>query len=249
MPGRLAVISDVHGNVTALEAVLADIDARGITRIINLGDVVGKGPRGSEAIKLTRERCEVTVRGNWDTFIGRDAVQAFPGAQWTRDQLTDDDVRWLASLPNVHDLVISGEPVRLFHASQVSEFHRIRFHHSEAEFRGMFSNTEFTGDGRVPTIVGYGDIHGTYLEVDLGLTLFNAGAVGNHLDAPTAPYVVIEGELDSLDPAPVAVGFVRVPYDIEAEVAVATEVGMPDTQLYAVELRDGIYRGDQTPPE
>ncbi len=66
---RIAVISDVHGNVTALEAVLADIEARGITRVLNLGDVVGKGPRGSEAIKLTRETCEVTVRGNWDTFI------------------------------------------------------------------------------------------------------------------------------------------------------------------------------------
>ncbi len=47
MPERLAVISDVHGNLTALEAVLADIDTRGITRVFNLGDVIGKGPRGS----------------------------------------------------------------------------------------------------------------------------------------------------------------------------------------------------------
>jgi predicted phosphodiesterase len=54
MPGRvlqrIAVISDIHGNVTALRAVLADIEARGITRVVNLGDVVGKGPRGSEAV-------------------------------------------------------------------------------------------------------------------------------------------------------------------------------------------------------
>ncbi len=46
---RVAVVSDVHGNVTAYEAVLADIDARGITRVVNLGDVVGKGPRGPSA--------------------------------------------------------------------------------------------------------------------------------------------------------------------------------------------------------
>ncbi len=52
MPGRIAVLSDVHGNLTAFEAVLADIEARGITRVFNLGDVVGKGPRGSEAIAL-----------------------------------------------------------------------------------------------------------------------------------------------------------------------------------------------------
>lgn len=45
---RIALISDVHGNLTALEAVLDDIDARGISRIFNLGDYVGKGPRGQE---------------------------------------------------------------------------------------------------------------------------------------------------------------------------------------------------------
>ena len=52
---RIALISDVHGNLTALEAVLADIDARGITRIFNLGDYVGKGPRGREVVDLCRE--------------------------------------------------------------------------------------------------------------------------------------------------------------------------------------------------
>ena len=50
---RIALISDVHGNLTALEAGLADIDARGISRIFNLGDYVGKGPRGREAVSYT----------------------------------------------------------------------------------------------------------------------------------------------------------------------------------------------------
>ena len=66
---RIALISDVHGNLTALEAVLADIDARGITRIFNLGDYVGKGPRGREVVDLCRERCEVNILGNWDDFL------------------------------------------------------------------------------------------------------------------------------------------------------------------------------------
>lgn len=249
MPGRIAVISDVHGNVTALEAVLADIDARGITRIVNLGDVVGKGPRGSEAIKLTRDRCEVTVRGNWDTFIARDEVQAFEGGQWARDELGPDDLLWLASLPNSHDLLVSGQPVRFFHASHVNEFHRVFSRHTEDEFRAMFTNTPFTGDGPLPTIVGYGDIHGTYLEADLGLTLFNAGSVGNALDGPLAPYVIVEGELDSPVVAPVSISFVRVPYDVEAEVAVAFAAGMPDAEAYALELREQVYRGSQQQPQ
>ncbi len=252
---RIAVISDVHGNVTALEAVLEDIEARGINRILNLGDVVGKGPRGSEAVKLIRETCEVTVRGNWDTFISRDAVQPFEGGQWARDELSEDDVAWLAALPNTCELVMSGKRVRLFLASQTSEFVRVRVHHTPAEFRGMFSNTLFTGpyragdwpDGATPDVVGYGDIHGTYLAADEGLMLFNAGSVGNHLDAPTAPYVILEGVTDSVAHESFSVSFVRVGYDLEAEIAVAHDLGMPDVAAYALELREGVYRGNGTP--
>ena len=50
---RIALVSDVHGNLTALEAVLADIDRRGISRVFNLGDYVGKGPRGREVVAAT----------------------------------------------------------------------------------------------------------------------------------------------------------------------------------------------------
>ena len=254
---RVAVISDVHGNVGALSAVLDDIDARGITTVLNLGDVVGKGPRGSESVKLSRERCAVTVRGNWDTFIANEPELPWGHGQWVRDSLDDDDVAWLAALPNVHDLVMSGRRIRLFHASQTSEFHRVPYEHSRAEFRAMFSNTDFTGDfilgglppGTTPDVVGYGDIHGAYLEADEGLTLFNAGAVGNHLDAPSAPYVILEGAIGSLDAgAPFSIAFARVSYDIEAEVAVARDLGMPETEEYALELRDGIFRGSRPRP-
>lgn len=250
--GRLAVISDLHGNLTALEAVLADIDERGIERIVNLGDVIGKGPQGSECIKVSRERCEATVRGNWDTFISDETIELGTDTQWTRDQLTIDDLEWLAALPNTHELLISGKRVRFFHASQVSEFHRVRYSHTFEEFLGMFTNTEFTGGflggDQTPDVVGYGDIHGAYLQVDEGLTLFNAGSVGNHLDAPSAVYVVLEGVVDSPGPGPFSISFVRVPYDIEAELRIARELGLPDVEAYAVELRDGIYRGNQRRP-
>lgn len=250
-PDRVAVISDVHGNVSALRAVLADIEACGIERVVNLGDVVGKGPRGNEAVKLCREACEATVRGNWDTFIAAHDKQPWEHGQWVRDELGDDEIAWLAGLPNTYELVMSGRRIRLFHASQTSEFHRVHVHHTQEQFRGMFTNTDFTGDfavagqetGATPDVVGYGDIHSVYLEVDDGLTLFNAGAVGNHLDAPSAPYAVLEGELDSTEPAPFSVSFRRVPYDIEAEIAVGHELGMPEADAYALELRDGVFRG------
>jgi predicted phosphodiesterase len=253
MLDRIAVISDVHGNVTALRAVLADIEARGITRIFNLGDVVGKGPRGSQAIKLTRERCEVTVRGNWDAFIADQGSQFSESGQWTRDELSADDRAWLAARPSTFELVMSSHRVRLFHASQTSEFVRVYFRHSADDFRGMFTNTEFTGEfraggaepGATPDVVGYGDIHRAYLKSRDGRTLFNVGATGNHLDAPSAPYVIIEGVTDSLEPAPFSVSFARVPYDLQAEIAIARQLGMPDADAYALELLEGVYRGQK----
>jgi len=116
----------------------------------------------------------------------------------------------------------------------------------------MFTNTEFTGtfragpavgDGAVPDVVGYGDIHRSYLKASAGRTLFNVGATGNHLDAPTAPYVILEGVDGSPEPAPFSVSFARVAYDIQAEVSAARKLGMPEADAYARELLDGVYRG------
>lgn len=240
---RIAVVSDVHGNLTAYEAVLGDIDRRGIERIVNLGDFVGKGPRGADVVELSRDRCQVNVRGNWDDFLPGDPQAFSEPIRWWRDELKPEQLAWLAVLPLSHDLLLSGRRVRLFHASASSVHTRVRFRHTEAEFHGMFATTALTGDGPPPSVVGYGDIHDTYLEVRQGRTLFNAGSVGNALDEPTAAYVVLEGVLGSPEPAPFGIQFARVPYDIEAEIAVARERGMPEVEEYAVELREGVYRG------
>ena len=247
---RIALISDVHGNLTALEAVLADIDARGITRIFNLGDYVGKGPRGREAIDLCRERCEVNLLGNWDDFLPNPERDFDgPALAWWLGQLADGQGEWLRGLPFSHDLVVSGRRVRLFHASATTVHRRVRFDHDEAEFLGMFANTPATGDGPEPTVVGYGDTHDPFYEVDRQRrTLFNTGSVGNCMDDPTPVYVVMEGVVGSEEAATFGLQFVRVPYDVEAELTVAKEMGMPELEAYAVELRYGIYRGEMNDP-
>jgi predicted phosphodiesterase len=248
---QIAVISDVHGNVTALEAVLADIAARGITRIVNLGDLIGKGPRGAEAIRLCRQACQATVRGNWDSFISRGENLPSEAGRWVRRELSDGDLAWLAGLPGTHELLLSGRRVRLFHASQAGEFVRVHRTHTDGEFAAIFTNTEFTGDfaagggpaGLTPDVVGYGDIHRAYLTEGRGLTLFNAGSVGNHMSASAAAYAILTGVPDSAQTAPFSVTFAQVPYDIDAELAVARRLGVPEYDAYALELREGTYRG------
>ncbi|NUP43885.1 MAG: metallophosphoesterase family protein [Streptomyces sp.] len=241
---RIALISDVHGNLTALEAVLDDIGARGITRIFNLGDYVGKGPRGREVVDLCRERCEVNILGNWDDFLpDPDRGEDSEALRWWLGQLSEGQGAWLRALPFSHDLLVSGRRMRLFHASSTSVHRRVRFDHGEAEFLEMFAATPATGDGPPPDVVGYADTHDPYYEVDRERrTLFNTGSVGNCLGDPTPVYVVVEGVHGSAEAAPFSLQFVRVPYDVEAELAFARAVGMPEYDGYAVELRHGVYR-------
>ncbi|ANS79374.1 serine/threonine protein phosphatase [Serinicoccus hydrothermalis] len=240
---RLTLVSDVHGNLTAYRAVLDDIERRGITRVLNLGDLVGKGPRGAECIELTQERCEVTVLGNWDHFLGRPDVELESAGRWWRDQMRPGQREWLTRLPFCHDLTVSGRRLRLLHASAGSILTRVFQQHSDEEFDGMFAATEATGEGPTPTVVGYGDIHAAYLKVRRGLTLFNVGSVGNSLDEPSASYVIVEGAVDGGPDEPFGLQFVRVAYDIEGEVAAARRLGAPEQEEYAIELRRAIYRG------
>lgn len=239
---RIAVISDLHGNLTALTAALADIGRRQITRIFCLGDLIGKGPRSDEVVDLSREACERTVRGNWDEFI-LDTATDDPVKRWHQERLGPERLGYLAGLPNTIEFLLSGRQVRLFHASQVSVHHRIHMDDTRERHLAMFDNTDFTGAGPLPSVVGYGDIHGAYVKNFAGRCLFNAGSVGNPLDMPLAAYAILEGAYGAAEPGPFSVQLARVPYDIEGEIKAAEELGMPDLAPYADELRTARYRG------
>ncbi|GAB2676345.1 metallophosphoesterase family protein [Paenibacillus thermoaerophilus] len=258
---RIAVLSDIHGNMPALEAALADIRKRGISRIICLGDLVGKGPEPVEAIERVRETCEAVVQGNWDHGIT--LPQTKPGGIWQRDRLRDEDVAYLLSLPFHVDLRLSGRLIRLFHASAESIYHRVQRKAPKDAKLAMFDHTAATGetpDGRTPDVVVYGDIHTAYHEivyrknksasppVKRGLQLINTGSVGLPYDGiAQAGYVILEGESESGSggrdasdgnaAGSFSFTFVRVPYDIEQAIGIARRLGLPDLDRYAFELR------------
>ena len=92
---KRAIISDIHGNLEALEAVLEDIDAQRVDAIICLGDVVGYGPNPCECVKLVRDRCQIVILGNHDQGALFDPdgfnVGAERAIRWTRAQLEQHD--------------------------------------------------------------------------------------------------------------------------------------------------------------
>ena len=116
---RLALISDIHSNLPALEAVLADADAAGVERIWCLGDVVGYGAQPDECAALVRERCEVCLVGNHDLAaleqldISTFSPAAAAAVRWTRERMSDETRDFLAGL----DPSDESREVGLYHAS------------------------------------------------------------------------------------------------------------------------------------
>jgi diadenosine tetraphosphatase ApaH/serine/threonine PP2A family protein phosphatase len=114
-----AVVSDIHGNLEALEAVLADLDQRGVESVCCLGDFVGYGAAPNQCIELLRPRCELAVAGNHDlAAVGRIHLEYFHddaavAARWTDQQLTPEHRQWLLELP----FSLHWRGVRVVHAS------------------------------------------------------------------------------------------------------------------------------------
>ena len=125
-PHRVAVLSDIHGNVGALRAVLADLDSLGVDRIVVAGDVVGFGPNPAEVVDLLAARSALMVRGNHE----KDYVSVYGTAEmpdswwtaprtksllWTMERLGPERRAFLAALPDrllLDDatLVVHGSP-------------------------------------------------------------------------------------------------------------------------------------------
>lgn len=123
---RVAILSDIHGNVPALEAVLADIDAQGVDEVLVGGDLVGRGPEGSRVVALIRDRGWPGVRGNHEDYLlsfRRRDVPAdwlesdeWAASRWMAAELGDGDETYLDALP--FSLAADSAPgLRLVHGS------------------------------------------------------------------------------------------------------------------------------------
>jgi len=246
---QIAIISDIHGNLPALEATLADIHKRNIQTIYCLGDLVGKGPDSAKVVDICRAVCHTVVKGNWDDKLPE------PGGsharRWHQEQLGRARMDYLRQLPNTIDLQMSGKRIRLFHASAQSEHHRVGFWHGHEKLRSMFANTEFTSYAQpAPDVVGYGDIHHAYLLPVDGKLLFNVGSVGNPMDhIPLAGYAILKGSLDNSTTHTLAIEIVRLPYDIERAIYEARTVNMPRLAEYEFELRNANHRSQMAAAE
>lgn len=235
---KIAIISDIHGNIPALDAVLRDIKCRNIEKIYCLGDLAGKGPSSAEAVDSIRKHCDIVIKGNWDYFITEQNSEML---MWHKDKLGEERLNYIKELPLYIEFYMSGKLIRLCHASPNDLFHRVHLSTKNEERIKLFMATKTLDEEA--DIVGYGDIHGAHVDSFSGKTIFNTGSVGNPLDITQASYAIIEGAYGSKEQAPFTISLVRVPYDIEQAISHALETDMPDKQEYINELRTAEYRG------
>lgn len=258
---RIAILSDVHGNITALESVISDIEKRGISKIYCLGDSVIKCANPDKVIDLLQKKCEVILLGNCDEVICRPNIEY--GRFWSRDKIGEERANFIYNLPICHEFYMSGHLIRLFHASPISLEHifnpmypnsdSIYFNKILTDPNDLFKNTEFIGkteNDPIPDIVGFGHLHTPNIYRFANKTIFNVGSVGVPVEmanegeenqtskfSTMSSYMILEGELDSKELSSISFNLVRVPYDIEKEIKYLQESDMPNKEIIIQSLK------------
>ncbi|MBQ7058697.1 MAG: metallophosphoesterase family protein [Firmicutes bacterium] len=257
---QIAVISDIHGNLTALQTVLEDIRERGITRIFCLGDIVAKGTHSEECVKIIKETCEVAVQGNCDDVFSSEidltgkSELTVQRIRWNQNKLSDGSKEYLRNLPFAHEFYLSGRLVRIFHSSPERNDAYIGGFHPIDRLFGMFLPSEKTPSDQIADIVIYGHIHLPYMQKLYNRVLLNAGSAGNAMDCVRDPardgdfrntalinYLILRGEMDSHDwEKELSYEWISLPYDYEKELSENDD--NIEKEDYEKELRFGWYR-------
>ena len=240
---RIAVLSDVHANLCAFEAVLAEIDGGGFDGIWCLGDTVGYGPKPNECAALLQERAAICLAGNHDLVVlGKIAIDVFAGeaaaaARWTQTVLDDTARSFLDTLQP--QAVAPG--VELFHGSPRDPVWDYVLSDESATNALLLTEAPlvFVGHSHIALEISNGSElrgepapAGTRLELGRLRRLLNPGSVGQPRDGDRrAAWLVI-------DFAAARATFGRSDYPVERTQAEMREVGLPEA--LALRLAYGI---------
>ena len=245
---RLALLSDVHANLQALDAVLADIDARAdVATIYHLGDLVGYSSNPNEVVARLRERAIPGVGGNYDSTVAtgykhcgckaenaRQEELAHVSYTWTREAVTPETKRFLGALPFSIDMRplgghVKGPRLVLVHGTPTLNTLYWTFDRSPEFCRTMAARVGLEpGD-----VLAFGHTHKPWQHMVDGVHFVNTGSVGRPKDGDwRAGYVLLD--LGEREPR---IEHVRVEYDVEAAAAGVIAAGLP--REFAEFLRSG----------
>ena len=240
---KMAIVSDIHGNLEAFEAVLEDIEGQGVSQIYSLGDNVGYGPDPEAIIERLQARSIPSVRGNhelaitdpseldWFNPVARESLLK------TVEMLSPEAIEYIHQFPYCR----VEENYRFVHGFPPDSPVIYQFQVTDEELRKLFSELEehifFTGHTHYPEIVEFtdGKIRNTTLErhprqlTAASRYIINVGSVGQPRDGNNnAKYLLF-------DPSALRIELRYIPYDVEATVQKILDAGLPET--HALRLR------------
>ena len=244
---RLAILSDIHGNLEAFEAVLHDLEGRAVDRTLSLGDNIGYGADSEAVVNLVRGRGIKSVMGNHENGLSDPALLRWfnPGAREVllkvKEMLSAQNLEWVGGLPS--SLVVAG--CRLVHGFPPSSVTTYLFENSDARIKRTMAELpeKLSFCGHTHDLLYYRldqaglSRHGfgkEPVQVRPGQRLLvNAGSVGQPRDGnPRAKYLIWDSARRSLSARFVA-------YDIPAAQAKIRALGFPD--FYAARLGEPTW--------
>lgn len=223
---KIGVISDVHSNKVALEAVLSDMPS--VDSLVCLGDVVGYNPWPVKSVETVKDQCDYVIQGNHDREVVnaesyRSNEMAYEGLKLSNNKLSDSDINWLQGLPE-SDTWFDGEVLAAHsHPEVTDEYVPPRF----------FTKLGANYLEEPPYVVLLGHTHVQH-KVDMskfdgvsGLVV-NPGSVGQPRDGdPRAAYAVLKTEGNNYSKS-FSVDLHRVSYDVEKVNRKISELGLPE---------------------
>lgn len=258
---RIAVISDIHGNLEALKETIKDIEKRNVDKIICLGDSIAKGVHPNECLNIIKEKCDIVLRGNCDRHFSEEHHHIEKMSEvdrkrliWNQKIISKENKKYLQTLPFSTEFYMSGSLVRLFHATPEVDYLAIINEDSFETKLKMFEPSQNTISQEVADVVIYGHIHHPYMDKLYNKTIINVGSVGNSFDVIRNPqkdsnvlettksnYLIIEGDYGSKEySSEISFQFIKVPYNIEKELE-DEDINI-EKDAYRFELTEGRYR-------
>lgn len=220
---KIAVISDIHSNIYALDSVLADIETKDVDMIVCTGDLVGYGTRPNEVIQTLRKNKIFTIMGNYDDAIGnlkivcgcdypdpKDAEKAGLSMHFTGQTTKVENKEYLRNLPKELIFNFDKKTIRFVHGSTrlINEYLKENSKEADEVMSELVEDILVCGHTHIPYVKYYGE-----------KLLVNAGSVGKPKTGnPNANYVIIdiknEDEI-AKTPSSVEVEIIEVEYDFE----------------------------------